>query len=100
VLFAANLSMLWAELPLAERFERAAGAGFGAVELWWPGAAAARTLPELTARWGQRLVLLNFDAGDMAAGGKAEHADAFAMAILDRGDDHVERGQLAFHLEP
>jgi hydroxypyruvate isomerase len=33
VLFAANLSMLWAELPLAERFERAAGAGFGAVEL-------------------------------------------------------------------
>src|ERR1700683_3654720 len=59
--------MLWAELPLAERFERAAGAGFGAVELWWPGAAAARTLPELTARWNQRLVLLNFHAGDMAA---------------------------------
>src|ERR1700683_3776671 len=67
--------MLWAELPLAERFERAAGAGFGAVELWWPGAAAARTLPELTARWNQRLVLLNFDMGDMAAGdrGLAAH---------------------------
>ena len=45
VLFAANLSMLWAELPLAERFERAARAGFGAVELWWPGAAAAESLP-------------------------------------------------------
>jgi hydroxypyruvate isomerase len=75
VLFAANLSMLWAELPLAERFERAAGAGFGAVELWWPGAAAARTLPELTARWDQRLVLLNFDAGDMAAGDRGLAAD-------------------------
>jgi len=68
MLFAANLSMLWAELPLAERFERAAGAGFGAVELWWPGAAAAESLPRLTARWDLRLALLNFDAGDMAAG--------------------------------
>jgi hypothetical protein len=68
VLFAANLSTLWAELPLAERFERAAGAGFGAVELWWPGAAAAESLPALTARWNLRLALLNFDAGDMAAG--------------------------------
>ena len=52
MLFAANLSMLWAELPLAERFERAARAGFGAVELWWPGLAAARSLPALTGRWG------------------------------------------------
>ena len=48
VLFAANLSILWPELPLAERFERAARAGFGAVELWWPGPADARSLPGLT----------------------------------------------------
>ena len=68
MLFAANLSILWPELPLADRFERAARAGFGAVELWWPGLAAARSLPALTARWGVRLVLLNFDAGNMAAG--------------------------------
>ena len=34
--FAPNLSLLWAGLPLADRFERAAAAGFGAVELWWP----------------------------------------------------------------
>jgi len=68
VLFAANLSMLWADLPLAERFERAARAGFGAAELWWPGAAAAESLPGLTARWNLQLALLNFDAGDMAAG--------------------------------
>ena len=68
MLFAANLSMLWAELPLAERFERAARAGFRAVELWWPGTAAARALPELTETWSLQLALLNFDAGDMAAG--------------------------------
>jgi hydroxypyruvate isomerase len=34
--FAPNLSMLWAGLPLADRFERAAQAGFGAVAEYWP----------------------------------------------------------------
>jgi hydroxypyruvate isomerase len=75
VLFAANLSMLWRELPLADRFERAAEAGFGAVELWWPGAQEARALPGLIARWGLRLVLLNFDGGDFAAGERGLAAD-------------------------
>jgi hydroxypyruvate isomerase len=75
VLFAANLSMLWADLPLAERFERAARAGFGAVELWWPGLTDARTLPGLAARRGLRLALLNFDAGDLDAGDRGLAAD-------------------------
>lgn len=54
MIFAPNLSMLWADLPLPDRFERAARAGFGAVELWWPGAAAAESLPALTSRWNLR----------------------------------------------
>ncbi len=90
MLFAANLSMLWAELPLAERFERAARAGFGAVELWWPGTEAAQALPGLTARWKLRLALMNFDAGDMALGerglaadpGRREHLRAHVPAAL------------------
>jgi hydroxypyruvate isomerase len=82
VLFAANLSILWPDLPLADRFERAARAGFGAVELWWPGLAAARSLPALTARWGLRLVLLNFDAGDMAAGERGLAGDPGARERL------------------
>jgi hydroxypyruvate isomerase len=75
VLFAANLSMLWAELPFEDRFERAAAAGFEAVELWWPGDRAARALPELTDRWNLRLVLLNFDGGDLAGGDRGLAAD-------------------------
>lgn len=75
MLFAPNISMLWADLPLADRFERAARAGFSAVELWWPGAGAARELPALAARWGLRVALLNFDAGDMAAGDRGLAAD-------------------------
>jgi hydroxypyruvate isomerase len=75
LLFAPNLSMLWADLPLADRFERAARAGFGAVELWWPGTEAAESLPGLTSRWNLRLALLNFDTGDMAAGDRGLAAD-------------------------
>jgi len=75
MLFAPNLSLLWADLPLADRFECAARAGFGAVELWWPGTAAAQELPGLTSRWNLRLALLNFDAGDLAAGDRGLAAD-------------------------
>ncbi len=75
MLFAANLSILWPELPLPERFERAALAGFGAVELWWPGAADAESVPGLAARWNLRVVLLNFDGGDTAAGERGLAAD-------------------------
>jgi hydroxypyruvate isomerase len=73
--FSPNLSLLWAALPLPERFERAAAAGFGAVELWWPGPRDAELLPELTRRYGLGLAALNFDAGDMAAGDRGLMAD-------------------------
>ncbi len=73
--FSPNLSLLWADLPLPERFARAAAAGFGAVELWWPGDDEAARLPELTQRWGLHLALLNFDAGNMAAGDRGLAAD-------------------------
>jgi hydroxypyruvate isomerase len=86
MLFAANLSILWPDLPLADRFERAARAGFGAVELWWPGPADAQTVPELTARWDLRVALMNFDGGDMAAGERGLAADP---ARRDQLRDHV-----------
>jgi hydroxypyruvate isomerase len=73
--FAPNLSLLWAQLPFAERFERAARAGFTAVELWWPGEEAAKQIPDLVASWGLELALLNFDAGDMAAGDRGLASD-------------------------
>jgi hydroxypyruvate isomerase len=73
--FEPNLSILWPDLPLPDRFEAAARAGFGAVELWWPGAGDAALLPRLTARWRLELALLNFDAGDMAAGDRGLAAD-------------------------
>lgn len=72
---APNLSLLWTDLPLAQRFDRAAAAGFDAVELWWPGNELAARLPELTRAAGVELALLNFDAGDMPGGDRGLAAD-------------------------
>ena len=66
--FAANLSMLFTEHPFLDRFERAARAGFGAVEFLFP---YAHTPGEVAARLkGNRLqcVLHNLPAGDWEAG--------------------------------
>jgi hydroxypyruvate isomerase len=69
-----NLSILFTELPLLDRPAAAAAAGFDAVELWWPFAEPAPPDRELDALHralddaGVRLVGLNFDGGDMAAG--------------------------------
>lgn len=72
--FDVNLSILFTELPLLERPAAAAAAGFDAVELWWPFDGPEPSDRELDALCralddaGTRLVGLNFDAGDMAAG--------------------------------
>ncbi|QFY07307.1 TIM barrel protein [Nonomuraea phyllanthi] len=72
--FAVNLSILFTDLPLLERPEAAAKAGFDAVELWWPfdtpdpGGARLAALRQAIEDAGVRLTGLNFDAGDMAAG--------------------------------
>jgi hydroxypyruvate isomerase len=69
-----NLSILFTELPLLQRPAAAAAAGFDAVELWWPFAEPVPSTRDLDALRdalldaGTRLVGLNFDAGNMAAG--------------------------------
>ncbi|MGH2968567.1 MAG: hydroxypyruvate isomerase family protein, partial [Solirubrobacteraceae bacterium] len=58
--FCANVSILFKEVPFLERFERAARAGFGAVEFWWP----AEPLDEVEAaiaEAGVSVALFNFD---------------------------------------
>ncbi len=65
---AANISTMFCEVPFLERFERAARAGFSAVEFQFPYAfAAADIAAELE---GNRLevVLFNMPPGDLAAG--------------------------------
>lgn len=66
--FAANLSMLFAELPFLERYAAAARAGFRGVECWFPFTHDAAVVSELLETHGLQQVLINAPAGDWAAG--------------------------------
>jgi hydroxypyruvate isomerase len=69
--------MLFTEAPLLERFERAARAGFTAVEIQFPYDTPAEQLQQALFRNKLTLVLHNLPAGDWAAGerGIACHPD-------------------------
>jgi hydroxypyruvate isomerase len=66
--FAANLSMLFTEHPFLDRFERAARAGFTAVEFLFPYAFATADIQARLKAHGLKLVLHNLPAGDWEAG--------------------------------
>ena len=78
--FAANLSMLFTELPFLDRFEAASKAGFKGVEYLFPYAFEARELAERLDRFGLTQVLHNLPAGDWEKGerGIACHPDRVA----------------------
>lgn len=88
--FAANLSMLFTELPFMERFGAAAAAGFKGVEYLFPYAFAKQDLAAGLARHGLVQVLHNLPAGNWEAGERgiacdparvAEFRDGVAQAI-------------------
>jgi len=66
--FAANLTMLFNEVPFLDRFERAAKAGFKAVEFLFPYDHPAAEIKARLDANGLQLVLHNLPAGDWAAG--------------------------------
>lgn len=96
--FAANLTMLFTEYPVVERIERAAAAGFGAVEILFPYTDDANALRAALDRTGVELALFNFPAGDFAAG---ERGIANDRARLGEFRDGVARAlDLAAVLRP
>jgi len=66
--FAANLSFMFQDLGLLERFDAAARAGFKAVEFLFPYEYTAEIIAERLGRNGLSLALFNTAAGDWAAG--------------------------------
>ncbi len=78
--FAANLTMLFTELPFLERFAAAREAGFAAVEFLfpyeWPAAELGRSLRE----HGLSQALFNMPPGNWAAGERG------MAAIPSRGE--------------
>ncbi|MFC3627152.1 hydroxypyruvate isomerase family protein [Vogesella amnigena] len=88
--FAANLSMLFTELPLPQRFAATAQAGFAAVEIQFPYDVAAAELAAAATAAGVEVILINVPAGDLMQGGaglaaqprlQAEFAAALPQAL-------------------
>ncbi|MCY7314450.1 MAG: hydroxypyruvate isomerase [Rubrivivax sp.] len=83
--FAANLSMLFTEVPLLERFEHAARAGFATVELQFPYEAPAAALHDRLQANRLTMVLHNLPAGDWAAGDRGIACDPARVAEFRAG---------------
>jgi len=88
--FAANLSMMFTEVPFIERFARAAKAGFTEVEFLFPYAHPIAELKSVLADNGLTVVLHNMPAGDWDAGDRgmacnpergAEFRDGVALGV-------------------
>lgn len=88
--FAANLSMLFTELPFLERFAAARAAGFSAVEYLFPYAYSPEQLSELLRAHRLQQALFNTPAGDWESGqrgfaavpgAQAQFRDGFLQAL-------------------
>ncbi len=66
--FAANLSLLFNERPLIERFAAARAAGFDAVEIQFPYTLTMAQISQELEAHALKLVLINIPAGDWEAG--------------------------------
>src|SRR6266403_1833904 len=87
--FAANLSMMFNEVPFLDRFDAAAKAGFTAVEFLFPYDHPADAIGERLRRNGLTQALFNLPPGNWDAGEKG-----FA-ALPDRFDDLQKSVQTA-----
>src|SRR6516164_1098964 len=95
--FAANLSMMFTEVPFLDRFDAAAQAGFTAVEFLFPYDHPADAVGERLKRNGLTQALFNLPPGDWNAGEKGFAALPYVKAtgvkrlhlmagIANRGD--------------
>lgn len=66
--FAANLTMMFNEVPFLDRFEAAANVGFKYVEYLWPYDYPAEELKAKLDQYGLKQVLFNTAAGDVSKG--------------------------------
>ena len=87
--FAANLTMMFNELPFLERFDAAAAAGFGAVEFLFPYDYPAQALRERLDGNGLQLVLHNLPAGDWGAGERGIACDPARVSEFRQGVDRA-----------
>jgi len=85
--FAANLTMLFQEVPFLERFAAAAGAGFKNVEFLFPYDYPKEEIRSQLDKYGLKLVLCNLPAGNWAAGDRGIASNPVRIAEFKAGVD-------------
>lgn len=85
--FAANLTMLFTDLPFEQRFAAAAAAGFKAVEYLFPYDYEPSFLAELLTKHGLTQVLFNLPSGDWSKGDRGIAADPARVEEFRAGVD-------------
>jgi hydroxypyruvate isomerase len=85
--FTANLSLLFTELPLIDRFKAAKQAGFNAVEIQFPYDLSTAAIKDKLDDHELKLVVFNVEAADLLQGGEGlacvpEKKDQFKRAIF------------------
>ena len=96
--FAANLSMMFNELPFMQRFEAAAKAGFKGVEFLFPYEENAQEIAAALKDNGLTQALYNTSAGDFAAG---ERGFAAVPGAQDRFSRDIDLAlEYAAEIEP
>ncbi|MBM4187503.1 MAG: TIM barrel protein [Gemmatimonadetes bacterium] len=101
----ASISLMFREIPFAERFAAARQAGFEGVEIQVIEEADPATAPDLARAAGIEVVLLNVSLGDFRTGGPGlsgvpEREPAFRAALLTAADLADRLGARFLHLGP
>ncbi|OWV86834.1 2-oxo-tetronate isomerase [Rhizobium sp. R693] len=101
--FAANLTMMFNEVPFADRYEAAAAAGFGAIECLFPYSIPAERLSDMIKSLNLTQAMFNLAPGDWDSGerGIAAFPDRFddVKASVEVGLEYAEAtGATRLHL--
>lgn len=83
--FTANLSLLFTELNLVDRFKAAKECGFDAVEIQFPYSLPAEQIKQILVENQLKLVLFNVDADDLLQGGEGLAAVPEKQALFIEG---------------
>lgn len=85
---AANLSLLWQELPYLDRFDAAAAAGFAAVEVLFPYDIAVKETQRACLRNGLEMILINAPPPNYTGGARGFAA---VPSLVDRFRKDITR---------
>ena len=101
--FAANVSMMFTELPFLERFAAAAAAGFDAVEFLFPYAHAPEEVRDQVEASGVEVVLFNMPPGNWNQGERGlavfpDRADDFSASLVTAIRYARELGKPRLHM--